>query len=65
MGYLIYASLQEGKPKLEIVDAQSERTCMSWHYEQDLDKELENRNEFQRLFRELLLLSCKQKLLGH
>jgi hypothetical protein len=65
MGYLIYASLLEGKPKLEIKDADSERTCMSWSYEPEQRDDAVDKQEFQRLFRDLLLLSCKQKLTEH
>ncbi|MDX1490161.1 MAG: hypothetical protein R3332_02670 [Pseudohongiellaceae bacterium] len=65
MGYLIYASLHDGKPTLEIKDADSERTCVSWCNKQSGNDEGEDRREFQRLFRELLLLSCKQKLAEH
>lgn len=65
MGYFIYASLVEGKPNLKIVDASSQQTCVNWHYEKDGDNvgdRYADRQEIQRLFRELLLLTCKQNL---
>lgn len=65
MGYLIYASLLDGKPNLEIKDADTERTCVSWRYGQEQRDDEVDRQEFQRLFRDLLLLSCKQKLTEH
>ena len=62
MGYYIYASLLDGKPTLKIVDADSRKTCMQWHCETVGLDNREEQHEIQRLFRELLLLSCKQNL---
>lgn len=62
MGYQIYASLLDGKPNLKIVDIDSQKTCMQWHYEKSGQDNNEEQQEIQRLFRELLLLSCKQNL---
>lgn len=66
MGCFIYASLIEGKPNLKIVDARSQQTCVNWHYDRDAEGDTGDksaaRQEIQRLFRELLLLTCKQNL---
>ncbi len=62
MGYYIYASLLDGKPNLKIVDADSQKTCMQWHCEKLGQDNSEEQHEIQRLFRQLLLLSCKQNL---
>ncbi|MDO9319891.1 MAG: hypothetical protein Q7V56_17085 [Gammaproteobacteria bacterium] len=31
MGYLIYASLDNGKSTLKVVDAVTRKTCLNWH----------------------------------
>lgn len=31
MRYLIYASLDNGKPTLKVVDAVTRKTCLNWH----------------------------------
>ncbi len=63
MGYYIYASLDEGKPCLQVVDAESRQTCLSWHCDcaPGLDEKRAS-EEMHRLFRKLLLLSCQQEL---
>lgn len=72
-GYFIYASLHQGRPALEIVDVDSRQVCLQWEYghaashqqedqhENDLPQDL-SESEIQRLFRRLLLLSCRQSL---
>lgn len=63
MGYYIYAWLEEGNPNLEIVDAESKRTCMRWAYSEARHKgNVADKNEIQKLFRQLLLLTCQQEL---
>jgi hypothetical protein len=65
MGYYIYAWLEEGNPNLEIVDAESKRTCMRWAYSEGESKPdarwSSDKNEIQKLFRQLLLLTCQQE----
>lgn len=72
-GYLIYASLHQGRPALEIVDADSRQVCLQWEYGHSASQQaLPDHNnpaanelsesEIQRLFRRLLLLSCRQSL---
>lgn len=59
-GYFIYARVCEGKPSLEIVDAESQQTCLEWagHNSKDVISD----RDLQELFRRLLLLTCRQKL---
>ena len=72
-GYFIYASLHQGRPALEIVDADSRQVCLQWEYGHaasqcagaDHDNHMPadlSESEIQRLFRRLLLLSCRQTL---
>ncbi len=60
MTYQINAWLEDGQPQLQILDSQSQSICMSWSY-QPSPEEDQNKHEIQRLFRELLLLTCKQQ----
>ena len=62
MGYHIYAWLDEGQPKLRIVDAGSDSVCLDWTYEDGQVPDPKARKEIQRLFRDLLLLTCRQSL---
>lgn len=62
MGYHIYAWLDDGRPKLRVVDAGSQSVCLDWSYEAGSGEQAEARKEIQRLFRELLLLTCRQSL---
>jgi len=63
MGYYIYASLDEGRPRLKVIDSDSQRTRLDWscHCRPGLD-ERETAQELHRLFSKLLLLSCQQRL---
>ena len=60
MGYYLYAWLENGKPQLQVIDAQSKSICLSWSY-QATDENCDSK-EIQRLFRDLLLLTCKQEM---
>lgn len=60
MGYHLYAWLENGKPQLQIIDAQTKSICLSWSYQET--KRNGDVKEIQRLFRDLLLLTCKQEL---
>ncbi|MFQ3261032.1 hypothetical protein [Reinekea sp.] len=62
MSYHINAWLEDGKPQLQIVDAQSKAICMSWSYAPNKEQSYKERHEIQRLFKELLLLTCKQDI---
>ncbi len=60
MSYYIYAWLENGNPQLQIVESQSNSICLSWSYkaaDTNYDKK-----EIQRLFRDLILLTCKQEM---
>ena len=60
-GYLIYAKLHDGKPVLEVVDAESRQLCLSWDCPSVQDA---SGHDVQNLFRQLMLLSCRQALLS-
>jgi hypothetical protein len=62
MGYYIYAWLEDANPQLQIVDAQSGAVCISWSYQDSDSGGLGDRKEIKNLFRDLLLLTCKQEL---
>ena len=62
MGYHIYAWLDEGQPKLRIVDAGSDSVCLDWSYQGGHAQDPNAKKEIQRLFRDLLLLTCRQTL---
>lgn len=61
MGYQIEAYLDEGRPALKIYDVKEQSLCLSWTYE-GRPSELRSQKEIHRLFRQLLLLTCKQDL---
>lgn len=62
MGYYIYAWLDDGNPQLKIVDVQSKSICMRWSYQHSDDNSLTDKKEIQRLFKDLLLLTCRQEM---
>ncbi len=62
MGYYIYAWLDNGNPQLKIVDVKSKSTCMRWSYQHSDTNGLNDKKEIQRLFRDLLLLTCRQEM---
>lgn len=62
MGYYIYAWLEKGRPQLQIVDVETESICVTWSYHDKTDWDHKDKKEIQRLFRDLLLLTCKQEL---
>ncbi len=62
MGYRIFAWLDDGRPTLRIVDARSNTECLSWRLQSEDASASGGQKEVQRLFRDLLLLSCRQRL---
>lgn len=62
MGHRIYAWLEEGKPRLRIYDAESGNLTVSWDYQGKQGAGEPQRQEIQRLFKQLLLLTCKQEM---
>ena len=62
MGYYIYAWLENGNPQLQIIDAKSKSVCVSWSYQTLSNVKTDNKKEIQRLFKDLLLLTCKQEM---
>jgi hypothetical protein len=60
--YHIYASLHEGRPSLQIVDADSQHTCLDWEISPDQQRDEKHAEDIHALFRKLLLLTCRQKL---
>jgi hypothetical protein len=59
-GYFIYASVHDGRPSLQVVDADSEETCLNWAGNED--KPALSDQDLRELFRRLLLVTCRQKL---
>lgn len=62
MGYYIYAWLDKANPQLQIVDAASGSISVSWSYQGTGGNALTDENEIKRLFRDLILLTCKQEI---
>ena len=62
MGYYIYAWFEDGIPQLQIVDANSGSVCISWKYHNDDLLEINDKKQMQKLFKDLLLLTCKQEI---
>ncbi|MBU2865072.1 hypothetical protein QWZ13_14645 [Reinekea marina] len=62
MSYHINAWLENGVPQLQVIDAQTKRVCMNWSYQSESEPSEQQKHEIQRLFRELLLLTCKQDI---
>lgn len=60
MGYQIYAWLDEGQPRLRIVDSESGEVFLSWDFQRTLVGQ--QPHEVQALFRQLLLLTCRQEI---
>jgi len=58
MGYRIEAYLDDGRPALTIKDAETERVALHWR----ADKDRVATQQWQQLFRQLILLTCKQDL---
>ena len=56
-GYLIYAKLQDGRPILQVFDAKTRRICLNWDCASGHDV---GAREVQNLFRQLMLLTCRQ-----
>lgn len=61
MGYRIEASLIDGKPSLKIYNTNQQLPCLSWTYCGKHGEE-QSQQEIQQLFRQLLLLTCKQDI---
>jgi hypothetical protein len=61
MGFYIYAWLEQGNPRLRVVDAATGRVCLRWDYHGADRPKSSDKKEIQRLFRDLLLLTCRQE----
>lgn len=61
MGYYIYAWLDHGNPRLRVVDARTGSICLCWDYHSAKKRMSSDKKEIQRLFRDLLLLTCRQE----
>ncbi len=59
MSLSINAWLENGEPHLQILDAESERVCLSWRLSHEQETSC-GKEALQKLFRELILLSVKQ-----
>ncbi len=62
MGYYIYTWFDNGNPQIQVVEAQSKKVCLSWSYQAPEKGNKYDKKEIQRLFKDLLLLTCKQKM---
>lgn len=60
MSWHIYAWLEAGRPRLQVTEAQTESPVLDWTCRSAGDAQGDDR-ELKRLFRELILLSCKQE----
>ncbi len=65
MGYYINAWIENGSPQLQIIDAYSKSVCLSWGYTTANNVNTYDKKEIQRLFKELLLLTCKQQMTNY
>lgn len=61
MGYYIYAWLEHGNPRLRVIDVKTGSICLRWDYRTTRPFKFSDKKEIQRLFRDLLLLTCKQE----
>jgi hypothetical protein len=61
MGYRIEAFLNDGKPSLKIFEINQSNPCLTWTFSGKIDDQ-HSESELHRLFRKLLLLTCKQDL---
>ena len=63
----IYASLEDQKPTLKVIDVESQKVILFWQYSQKnksnngTQHKESDRKEIQHLFKELILLTCKQQ----
>ena len=61
MGYRIEAFLNKGKPSLKIYEINQTNPCLTWTFNEKVSEE-HSEGELHRLFRKLLLLTCKQDI---
>jgi hypothetical protein len=63
----IYASLEDQMPTLKVIDAESQKVILFWQYNpknksnNGTQHKENDRKEIQHLFKELILLTCKQQ----
>ncbi len=62
MMYQIHARLVGKQPQLDIIDAATGSTCVSWRYSQHQSGDHSESLEIKRLFRQLFILGCKERL---
>ncbi len=64
MSFQIYAWLDNGQPRLQIIETQSGAIHLSWRYKDDAgeNNKPKDKKEIQRLFKDLILLTCKQEI---
>ncbi len=63
MSFHIYAWLENGNPRLKVIEPKSGTTYLSWCYQDTHEgKKSADKKEIQRLFKDLLLLTCKQEM---
>lgn len=65
MSYRLNAWLDEGRPRLQVIDATSGAVRLAWRYQEpnsDGQGKDASQRELKRLFRELMLLTVLQNL---
>lgn len=60
MSWHINAWLEAGRPRLQVTEAGSQNPVLDWTCRSG-DAQVDDPCELKRLFRELILLSCKQE----
>lgn len=59
MSYTVNAWLEDGAPRLRLIDTQSGHASLSWDFPKDvINHEAHYKQEMQKLFKQLLLLAC-------
>lgn len=61
MSWHIYAWLEAGRPRLQVTEAGTENPVLDWTCRSSEGEQGVDPCELKRLFRELILLSCRQE----
>ena len=59
MSYTVNAWLEDGVPRLRLINAHSGSTSLAWDFPKEIiNQEALYKHEMQKLFKQLLLLAC-------
>ena len=59
MSYTVNAWLEDGAPRLRLINTQSGNASLTWDFPKDvINQESGYKQEMQKLFKQLLLLAC-------